>query len=64
MFGNEIRINHLRLLYLYLLKYRWEVWNVAKEGQSYIVTLAKRDGNNELFPIHDSVFVLSPLPEG
>jgi len=65
MFANEVRLNHIKLLYLYLLKYKvFSVWDVQQVGYSYVVKLARLGKDNEWFPVHDLTFTLSPIPEG
>lgn len=63
MFANDIRINHIRQLYLYLLKYDdYMVYAIRQLGDSYAIELAVRDKTYGYIPIHKTL-ILSPVPE-
>jgi len=68
MFSNEQRLNHLKQLYLYLLKYnneeprRYGVYQVININESYVVHMAVRNKAYGFIPMH-LTYVLSPLPE-
>jgi len=64
MFSNETRLNHLRQLYLYMLKYDgFSVYEVTQQGASYLIKMAKNDKTYGKIPIHDLIYVLSPVPD-
>lgn len=63
MFANNIRIHHIKQLYLHLLKYdRFKVYSVEKIHESYVVRLTVRDKTFGYLPM-PGVFVLSPVPD-
>jgi hypothetical protein len=64
MFTNSVRLNHMKQLYLYLLKYEgFRVWDVTQIDDCYTIKLARIDKKYGKVPVHDLVFTLSPVPK-
>ncbi|KKM05381.1 hypothetical protein LCGC14_1754670 [marine sediment metagenome] len=60
LYANAIRLEHLKDLYIYVLKHKFSIAGVEKIQLGYVVKLVKQPVQTGY---HHCTFVLSPVPE-